>query len=313
MKLAIGILALTLASGSVALATNVVGDGFTPVSSLPDLSGMAWMQDDTFLVVHDSKNPGELDHPRVSLMELPQDPQGLLWKVLPLKDEAWPGGKSSDLESVARIPGTQHVLMVESGDSGNPTSYRIFRARLNQGQLRIEAAVPWPVEVYNVESTAVAQNGDTFVFLYAERAQLKPSTLIRWATFNPVDLTFGSFQSVTLKNPDPKATNRPVVGMDIGPNGEIYTVAAYDAEAAGLPDPDNGPFASSVWMVGKVIFPAGVPKVTLLSKPKHMGSLDGMKVESVCVRQLPGQPTELFVGLDDENYGATLRKLPAPQ
>ena len=32
----------------------------------------------------------------------------------------------------------------------------------------------------------------------------------------------------------------------------------------------------------------------------------------LAVRQEPGKPLELWVGVDDENYGGTVRPLPAP-
>jgi pimeloyl-ACP methyl ester carboxylesterase len=63
---------------------------------------------------------------------------------------------------------------------------------------------------------------------------------------------FGSFSSVTFPNPNATAFNRPLVGMDVDSAGQIYIVAAFDAEAAGLPDPDNGPFASGVYRIGVV-------------------------------------------------------------
>jgi hypothetical protein len=86
--------------------------GFRPVQKLLDLSGLAWLDGDTFLAVHDAKNPDENTRVRVSLLVLPRSLEGLLWR--PLRPH-FPGGQSSDLESAARIPGTDKVLLVESG------------------------------------------------------------------------------------------------------------------------------------------------------------------------------------------------------
>jgi hypothetical protein len=244
-------------------------------------------------------------------LQLPKDLDGLLWKTLKVRH--WPHGVSNDLESAASIPGSKDVLLVESGDSGKRRFQRIFLARVQGNHLDIKAFVRWPHRVYNVEATAVARKGNDYVFLYAERAQLEPETQLRWASFDPVNLTFGAFHSVTLVNPDPKRTNRPVVALDVDSRGKIYIATAFDPEAAKLPDPDNGPFASSVWLVGKVIrAQGGTPRVKLFNTPKRLATLDSLKVESISVRKLPGQDAEVFVGLDDENYGATLRKLPAP-
>ena len=51
--------------------------------------------------------------------------------------------------------------------------------------------------------------------------------------------------------------------------------------------------------------------VALDPEPSLLGTVDGLKVESVALRELDGQ-TQLFIGTDDENYGGTLRRLPLP-
>jgi hypothetical protein len=40
--------------------------------------------------------------------------------------------------------------------------------------------------------------------------------------------------------------------------------------------------------------------------------MDGFKVESVTTREDAEHGFRIFIGLDDENYGATLRLLPEP-
>lgn len=300
------------ASALVAAATTSCASntgrtaGFAPASVLPDLSGMVALEDGRFLAVHDAKAEDEPHRPRVSLLRVPTDLDGVLWMEL---DVDWGGRPSNDLESAASIPGTDDVLLVESGDNGSPGP-RIFRARLDGTRLAIAAVAPWPHEIYNVESSAVARFGDRFVFLYAERAEKQPSTEIRWAEFTPDTLAFGAFRSVTLAGPDPARTNRPMVALDVAPDGSLYIAAAFDSEAAGLPDPDDGPFASSVWMVGAVAMDGDAPTVTLLAEPRRLGTLDGVKVESVSVVTTTSGERQVYVGLDDENYGATLRRLP---
>ncbi|MFO7692865.1 MAG: hypothetical protein R6V57_07270, partial [Vicinamibacterales bacterium] len=171
---------------------------------------------------------------------------------------------------------------------------------------------PWPVPVYNVESSAVAAIGDRHVFLYAERAQNRPHTEVRWAMFDPETLSFGEFRSVKFSNPDPSAFNRPLVAMDIDSRGLIYVASAFDAEAAGLPDPDNGPFASAVYCIGKLKQEHGRPEVSLFKDPRPEGFLQGFKVESIAVRESDEYGRQIFVGTDDENYGATMRLLAPP-
>ena len=111
----------------------------------------------------------------------------------------------------------------------------------------------WPEPIFNVEATAIARVRGQFYFVYAERDDNAPSTFINWAPFDPDFMEFGEFQSVALPNPDPENIVRAVVGMDIDWAGNIFTVASFDPEAAGLPgDPDFGPFRSSVWRIGSI-------------------------------------------------------------
>jgi hypothetical protein len=240
---------------------------------------------------------------------LPADSRGVLWKPQALD---FRGQKSNDLESAARIPGTKDVLLVESGDNlGNPAFRRIFKARVDGNQVCIIDVIPWPVPIYNVEASAVAALGKQFVFLFAERAQNLPRTDLRWGVFDPETLSFGSFRSVKFSNPDPKAFNRPLVAMDLDSSGLIYISSTFDAEAAGLPDPDNGPFTSAVFCIGKLREDDnGDPKVTLFETPQLKGTLSGFKVESIAIRESDESGLQIFVGTDDENYGATLRLLP---
>jgi len=281
---------------------------FRQASNLPDLSGLAWLGEDCFLAVHDAKIDGESGNPRVSLLYLPTDSQGVHWKRLAID---FRGLKSNDLESAARIPGTKDILLVESGDNGNPRFQRIFKARVEGNRVRIVGVTPWPIPINNVEGTAVGALGDRFVFLFAERAQNLPSTDLRWAVFDPETFSFGPFRSVAFSNPDPTAFNRPLVAMDLDSSGLIYISSAFDAEAAGLPDPDNGPFASAVFCIGKLTDVNGEPEVILFATPRLKGTLQGFKVESIAVRESDEDGLRIFVGTDDENYGATLRLLPA--
>jgi hypothetical protein len=95
---------------------------------LPDLSGMAWVEDDLFLGIHDAKrNPEKYNWPRVSFIRLPKSElHGVFWKPLDLKFPG-PEGRSSDMESACRVPGGKAFLFAESGQEGEHDR-RIFYA-----------------------------------------------------------------------------------------------------------------------------------------------------------------------------------------
>jgi hypothetical protein len=109
---------------------------FQTASTLPDISGLAWIAGNQFLAVHDAKDPE--DRPRVSLVELPKSPAGLTRQPMEL---SWPEpqGHSSDLESAARIPGTPLILLLESGSAKRSSTplRRIFLAEHSDRRLAI--------------------------------------------------------------------------------------------------------------------------------------------------------------------------------
>ena len=155
--------------------------GVAHASTLRDLSGLAWVEDDLFIGVHDTKrNAEKYSWPRVSLVRLPKSEiEGVTWQSLDLKFPG-PDGPSSDLESASRIPGGKGFLFAESGQAGEGAR-RIFFAVYSNGALNIESQVTWPVPIENVEATEVCQVGRQLVFLYAERAEGLPATKLRLA------------------------------------------------------------------------------------------------------------------------------------
>jgi hypothetical protein len=248
---------------------------------------------------------------RVSLLVLPQSLGAPLWKSLRPR---FPGGKSSDLESAARIPGTDRVLLVESGDDASAFQ-RIFLAKV-RNRVRVIDTVEWGslTEVFNVEGTAVAETDTGYLFLWAERSSGQQSTTINWTHLTLVPFGIGpDVSSALFELPEDLADhdgnplyNRPVGGMDVDDSGRIYTVAAFDPEGT-VSDPDNGPFRSAVFGIGRV----ANGTVVLDAEPSLLATVDGLKVEGIALREADDQ-IELFVGTDDENYRGTLRLLPAP-
>jgi hypothetical protein len=275
-------------------------------STLPDISGLAWISGDQFLAVHDAKNPQ--DRPRVTLVELPKSQAGLIRQPV---EVSWPEphGLSSDLESAARIPGTSLILLLESGSAkrSGTTFRRIFLVEHRDSRLEILDVVDWPVAVKNVEGAAVARIGEQLIFLFAERAEGQPSTQLRWASLTLRPLAFGSFQEVTFTPPDPTGPHaRPVSAIEIDEAGRIYVASAVD------PGNDNGPFRSVIWRLGRMEADgSGRPRAILDDRPQRLASLDGLKVEGLALREKADGDPDIFFGTDDENYGGILRLVPS--
>jgi len=287
------------------LAAAVDAQEMARAATLPDLSGMAWVEGDLFLGVHDAKrNPEKYNWPRVSYVHLPKSElQGVTWQALDLKFPG-PEGRSSDMESASRIPGGEAFLFAESGQEGEDDR-RIFYAVYSNGILQIESHIAWPVRIKNVEATAVCRVGNRLAFLYAERADSLPSTQLRWAALSLKPLTIGEFREITYEAVDPAGKGaRPIVALDVDSEGFIYIVSAYDSGS------DDGPYRSVVWRIGKMIADKdGNPQIRL-GEHKRLANIDGLKVESIAVCEPGAGGKQIYVGTDDEHYGGIIRLLP---
>lgn len=286
---------------------TVKSDELVKAPNMLDISGLAWVEGDKFIGIHDAKNnPEKKNWPRITLLQLPKSElDGVIRTQFDLKYPG-PGGVSSDMESAASIPGGG-FLFVESGQEGQGHR-RIFHAVYNEGIISISSFINWPVEIKNVEATEVHKVGDKLVFLYAERADSMPSTKLRWAEFSLNPLGIGAFSEVTYKAPDPVGNGaRPIVALDLDSEGNIYTVAAFDSGS------DDGPYRSVVWKIGQLVSNKdGKPEVKL-GEQTRIATLDSLKVESLAVVETKGGTIRIYVGTDDEHYGGILRLLPASE
>jgi hypothetical protein len=275
-------------------------------ATVPDISGLAWMGGDRFLAVHDAKDPA--GGARVSVLALPTSAVGMSHQPVEL---AWPDpqGPSSDLESVARVPGTSSYLLAESGSGrrGGVPLRRIFLVELREGRFDLVDVVDWPVPVTNVEGAAVARVGEQLVFVFAERAEGEPATLLRSAPLTLRPFAFGSFTAVTFAVPEPTGRYaRPISAIDIDQRGQIYVASAVD------PGTDDGPFRSIIWRIGRIgVDASGAPKITLDARPQRLATLDGLKVEGIALRETGTDAPEIIFGTDDEGFGGIIRRVPS--
>jgi hypothetical protein len=142
--------------------------------------------------------------------------------------------------------------------------------------------------------------------MYAERADGVPATKLRWARLSLNPLKIDKFKEITYEGVDPVGKGaRPIVALDVDSDGFIYIVSAYDSGS------DDGPYRSVVWRIGKMIADGdGNPQVRL-GENKRLANLDGLKVESIAIRESNEGGKQIYVGTDDEHYGGIIRLLPS--
>ena len=298
------LLAILLLQTGVDGQTRGAADG-SVYATVPDFSGLQWIDGDRFLAVHDAKNPKEVEgFARVSMVWLPSGLDGIRRKTL---EVTWPEpqGPSSDLESIARIPGTDRFLLVESGGSSSKKKQfkRGLLVELKGERLEMLGFLELP-DVDNIEGSAIVKTVNGLVFLWAERSPGKKSTTVSWAMLDPEKLSLGQvFETVYRPAGFTGGSWRPVSALEIDSGGIVYVASGYDT------DDDSGPFASVIWKIGRI--DGGAPLARILSldpNPELVARVDGVKIEALTVVEREGK-YELFYGYDDEYFGGGLRKV----
>ena len=260
---------LSYVAGSLPVILMLLMTGCVEATRSPgyvdlDVSGLAWVDGDTFLVVHDGKVPDEAHRPRVSLVTVA--PDGTVGPLQHL-DVQWPDGQTMphDLESITRFPDTQRFLAAESGDDGEGGSPRLFLFRWTGSALIVEDVLPWIHPVKNVEAVTVAALGDQVYLLFAERAHGQTATELCWSAFRIPRLQAGAVECLSLSIPGAdREAFRHASSLALSAEGDLYVVSAVD--------PGNrGPFHSDVWRIGTVSDTTdAAPPVRLLATPQHI-------------------------------------------
>lgn len=289
-----------LAIALIALPAVTAGAQDPGRQTLPDLSGLAWIGGARFLAVHDAKAPGAT---RASLVLAPEAFNGDLGHPLKVQNE---GPEPFDLECCIRIPekpegpaGPPAFLLLESGS--NQERRRIFWTTFigDSDTLHLSTLAYLP-EHREVEGAALAWAGDRLMLFFADRGEGKKSVEIEWAEVKGGQ-TLTPLGSVKFKAPVPVEEHlRLISSLELDSDGELYSASAVDSG-------DAGPFRSKVWRIGRLKVKHGEPDVKLLSQPELLATLDGLKAESLAIRETGDHKKELFVGTDDEFYGGVMR------
>ena len=306
---------VALAGGLVACGGDDSSDD-AEVIAPREFSGMAWLATEgagetsreAFLVAHDLRDDeDERDEPRLSSVRTPVDTDGI--EITSLTDVEFPD-VPNDLESIAKLPGRNAALLVESNADGDDPDPSIYVATWDDElNVEIAGAVPWPdtpEPLVNVEATAVAEVGGADRFLYAERAEGSDTTRIHMTDIEVGEdgsVTFGpEWTSVRFTIAQPPEA-RPASGMVIDGDGTVYVSAAFDPG-------DLGPFDSAVYEAATLSSEgASGAALTPLRPPVQLGRSNGLKIEALSL--VDGQ-APVFFGDDDEDYGGLLRQLRVP-
>ncbi|MEO3976616.1 hypothetical protein [Streptomyces sp. CAU 1734] len=281
-----------------------VGTGMTGgVSGLAVIENGADSDDPVDLVmVRDSKNPGE---PRVATVRYDYGDSAPVVRELPWLGSAEP----RDLEAVDSVPGRPgHYVALTSGGTA-------FHFTLDRDAARVKGSSPVPglAAGDNYESFALTRRHGRTIAVWATRGSSDGvPAKVRAAAYDPDSGVFGPATGpVDFLVPDPL----PVDGQEVRHASDIKVHAdgTLLLTAASDPNVNSGPFASAVYVAGKVTSNAsgriGLELRTrdrLTALASFDKSVDNRKIEAVACRRGSGTAV---VGTDDEDQGGSLLPL----
>lgn len=281
-------------------------------NSLPGMSAMAMVSQDSYLLVQDKKIDQGGD--RLGLLQFSPDGRP---SYRSLFVTGWPNNQqSNDLESICALPGrTNEFLLAESG-SWHGEFGRLFHIKLYQGYATVLASFGLPIQKDNTEQQAgdnfeglvcLNKAPNRFLLVLGERGGNGERGSLTWGDF---DLAAGdiqwSNQRIPVQPPVPnlaQPTQRDIADLYLESN-VLWASAVREAGNA-------GPFSSFIYQVALVDPLADIP-VNLISGGKIFWQVDGMKVEALA------SPSQLFpnssmaMGTEDEWFHGQWRALFPP-
>jgi hypothetical protein len=272
---------------------------------MPDMSGLAWIGDGSYITVHDEKDIPGTTGCRVSVLTITTSPPGCVYQTVSV-DWTGVGGRSSDLESACPIPDRPgEFLLGESGYYGEKYG-RIFHVRVTRDAGNISVtmlgAARLPTFTAEVEGIACVGRDGRYVLFLGERGS-KAGGRLRWGT---LDLT--APDPVLDVDPKNQISLQPIFAGGTAPERactDLYAAPDGTLWSAVADDPGNsGPFRSGVYAIGKLTGNAASPitpgDMTLLR------AFSGAKIEGISRGLADGT---LGVCTDNESYGGQWSQL----
>jgi len=257
------------------------------------ISGMALVaqQSNTasFLIVHDSKKPGQGRLATITTTGRGQP------RYLPLN---WPDQSlPTDLEGLTAIPGQSNSSFMASTSAGKVYHLR-FDASSKMVRLLKVFDLPHVPQGSELEGFSVQELNNQLLAVWAHRGAGLEAAVVYWGLLNPNTYQITQTESTRLKVPWPVSTNvRHVSDLKVDPAGVLFIAAATDPG-------DDGPFQSAVYVAG--VFDVDDTGVTLRQNSQlvSLSRFDAHKVEGL--ELVPGEAGGLIVGTDDENRGSAV-------
>lgn len=279
-------------------------------------SGMAQYDDQSYLVVYDVKV--HKDDVRMGFIRITDE----ALQVAPIKIDNWDEeGRSSDLESISKIPNRKHEFLVAESGNWQGKFGRIFHIKVDTAALtgQVLGSIKLPLLNRNdfdlvgdqYEAIAcLASNNNQLTLLLGERGGSKvyPNGIIRWGTLDltTYELTFSEagLEGIFVEAPGnwiDERKKRNMTDFYIDENGQIWTVGSEDQG-------DAGPFYSVIYKLGEIDATNVNRPFSVNEKFDTWKEVVGFKIEALSGPSKNIDCTLSF-GTEDEMYGGVWRAI----
>lgn len=287
------LISLPILGTSLLICQQILAQEWQPVrgGTLHGISGMATLsqQQDRLelLVVHDNKKPdqGRLGIVTIAGRMQPQY-QSVQWQAsanLPI-----------DLEALTAVPNTSTYMALAS--HGKAYHLNLGSSRDTVSVLQVFDLPNLP-DKSNLEGFALMQMDDELIAVWAHRGEGSQPAILYWGTLNLKTYKITPAGSTQVTVPIVGHQVRHISDLKVDEAGVIYIAAASD-------DGDDGPFRSSVYIVGALGRTGRQIKFRQNSKLVPLYHDNYHKVEAIDL--VPGASGGVILGTDDEAMGASV-------
>jgi hypothetical protein len=249
------------------------------------ISGIAAIDSDHFLVVHDNKIP---EQPRLSIVNWQNNQRPTL---APIKwcDRNLP----QDLEAITTIPGHKNDYLVLESIG------KVTRIRLDSDKAACKTIaqfeIPTATPESNMEGLVLHCIKKHCLLAWAERGDDKTPAKLSWFSYNIEKNRINKSQggSIAFKAPYPETDLRSISDIAIDCKGAVWVSATSDPG-------DDGFFKSALYKIGSFTKKNNwIPAKKITPETKYEN-------EDIKVEALVFTPSGLVMGTDDENKGGKM-------
>ncbi|MEI6069013.1 MAG: hypothetical protein WCP96_16870 [Methylococcaceae bacterium] len=268
------------------VASTVLAEEWHSLSDQQTLSisGIAPVDSDRFLVVHDNKKS---DQPRLSIVNW-QNKQNPTLSPIKWCDQSLP----IDLEAITVIPGHKNDYLVLESKG------KVTRIQLDPDKIACKTIarfeIPTATPESNMEGLALHCIKKHCLLAWAERGDDKTPAKLSWSGFNIEKNSLKKSSSAfNFKAPYPETDLRSISDIAMDSEGAVWVSAASDPG-------DDGFFKSALYKIGSF-----TKKGKWLPSQK-ITSAATYESEDIKIEALVFTPSGLIMATDDENKGAKI-------